>query len=368
MEITPYDSNILRVLQKTRVTASAVLPYKASLTGAMNFYSFVYGPLLWIAFLTFGLGLLTRITLVILINANRYLLIAKGFSFKNMAGTLVRLLSPLHNTIIKRPVYTLLRYVFHGCVITVPIFLVGHISLWEESRFELSWAPIPDSWAEVMTLIVIGTCILFLARRAILPTIRRSTSLGDYLLIFLTGLPFLTGYCYVRDIPESIPLISRNMEMLHVLSGEILLIMVAILFCESRFNREKCIICGSCELSCPENAIKLIDEGESRVVEYSFYQCVCCASCATICPEGAVELRHKISVKMFGRITYGERARARLELCRMCGTPFVPVPQIEKIREMIDHESVLVCLKCKKMHSASVLNYPGGLEKALNKY
>jgi hypothetical protein len=40
----------------------------------------------------------------------------------------------------KNLVFMPLVYIFHICLIVVPILLAGHVSLWEESRFPWSWA------------------------------------------------------------------------------------------------------------------------------------------------------------------------------------------------------------------------------------
>jgi len=46
---------------------------------------------------------------------------------------------------LKKPIYAVVRYIFHICLIAVPVWLSGHIALWEESRFELNWRALPDA-------------------------------------------------------------------------------------------------------------------------------------------------------------------------------------------------------------------------------
>jgi nitrate reductase gamma subunit len=96
--------------------------------------------------------------------------------------------------IIKRPVYTTLRYIFHACLVVVPIWFSGHIVLWEESSFELYWTEIPDEWADWMTILLLFLAVYFLIRRIILTNIRAVSSISDHLLIIIAALPFMTGY------------------------------------------------------------------------------------------------------------------------------------------------------------------------------
>jgi len=63
---------------------------------------------------------------------------------------------------LKKPIYAVVRYIFHICLIAVPVWLAGHIALWEESRFELNWRALPDAWADWMTLLLLGLAIYFL--------------------------------------------------------------------------------------------------------------------------------------------------------------------------------------------------------------
>ena len=126
----------------------------------MGFSSFIEGPLLWIVFLLFIIGIIARIVFFFfeIIKSSR----DKDYRLRYSLATFGRSLLPFHNAVIKKPIYAIVRYVFHICLIAVPIWLSGHIALWEESRFELTWRSLPDAWADWMTLLLLGLAIYFL--------------------------------------------------------------------------------------------------------------------------------------------------------------------------------------------------------------
>jgi len=135
----------------------------------MDFYDFAVGPLLWISFLVFLIGSLLRVVLFFYVSLQKDKAIYRYFSWKYVLATFGRWLFPFNKDVAKNPVYTILAYVFHICLLVVPIWFSGHISLWEESRLEWSWSSIPDSLADWMTIILLGIVIFFLLRRIISP-------------------------------------------------------------------------------------------------------------------------------------------------------------------------------------------------------
>ena len=192
----------------------------------MDFYMFVEGPLLWIAFLTFIIGSLMRGAVFLLLSSKKDRIIYQHFSWKYVFSTLGRWLLPLNKDVAKNPVFTIPAYIFHICLIVVPIWLAGHISLWEESRFGWSWSAIPDGLADWMTLIFLGIALFFLLRRIFSADIRLISAFSDYFLIVVTALPFLTGYFVTHGTLDSVGFLGDNMQLIHMLSGEIMLILI----------------------------------------------------------------------------------------------------------------------------------------------
>jgi hypothetical protein len=192
----------------------------------MDFYFFVEGPLLWVAFLTFIIGSLVRVAIFFSLSRKRDKVIYQYFSWKYVLATYARWVLPINKDVIKDPVFTILAYIFHICLIVLPIWLAGHINLWEESRFEWYWTPIPDGVADWMTLIFLGIALFFLLRRIISADIRLISTVSDYLLLLVTALPFLTGYFLTHGTLDSISFLGENMQLFHMLSAELMLILI----------------------------------------------------------------------------------------------------------------------------------------------
>ena len=192
----------------------------------MSFYSFVEGPLLWISILTFVIGILIRVALFLVVSRQKDKIIYEHFKWKYILITFIRWLLPLNKDVIKNPVFTVLAYVFHICLLIVPIWFSGHIMLWEESRFEWSWASIPDGLADWMTMIFLAIALFFLLRRIFSADIRLISGWADYLLLIVTALPFLTGYFLTHGTLDGIGFLGDNITLLHMLSGELMLILI----------------------------------------------------------------------------------------------------------------------------------------------
>jgi NAD-dependent dihydropyrimidine dehydrogenase PreA subunit len=319
----------------------------------MDFGSFVEGPLLWAVFLVIIFGILTRLVLFILeiiINSRD-----KDFRLRYNFITLGRFLVPFHMAVPKRPLYAVLRYIFHMCMLVVPIWLSGHIVLWEESRFEWGWAGLPDAWADWMTIILLGLAAYFFIRRIVLRDIRLTSSLSDYALIILTALPFMTGYFLTHGSLDAVSLLEDNMRSIHVLSGEAMMLMVVFLFCRTRLNAIRCTGCAACEISCPTGTLESHDEGKLRTFIYSHYQCICCGSCVNVCPENAAELRHEISLSRLFQVAPKHEIRSvELKECERCGAFFAPEPQLDKVSQVITADYLRFCPACRKTNLRDV--------------
>jgi NAD-dependent dihydropyrimidine dehydrogenase PreA subunit len=273
-----------------------------------------------------------------------------------MAAIFGRVFLPYHSHIDRKPIYSLSRYVFHLCVFVTPIWLYGHIVIWEDSVFEISWRALPDHWADRLTWIVLGLAACFLLRRIFLGHIRARSSFSDYFPILMVALPFSTGYFVTHATLDFIPFFYDHMMVIHVLSGEAILITAAFLFCKIRLDRDTCIGCAACELICPTGTLETIDEGGVRTFTYSHYQCVCCGACVRTCPEGAAELRHAIGWRNLFQLFSKDAIRdVELSACRECGAPYLPSPQLDKVGTLLTDDFIHLCPACKTAASAEKL-------------
>lgn len=320
----------------------------------MDFESFVDGSLLWVVVLIFCVGVATRVA------CSGYALL-KSLQLRSSRWlepfiTQGRLFFPLHKVLIKKPIYTVLLYAFHLNLIVIPVWLNGHIVLWEESRFEWYWTPLPDEWIDWMTLFVIGMALFFLFRRFLLKKRRAHSAGSDYLLIGISGLPFITGYCLTHGSLDAVTFFRDNMQMLHVLSAEIMLLVIVFLFCRIHLKTEKCTGCAACELSCPVEALEAEDKETLRYLNYVPYRCVYCGTCVTTCPEDAAELRHAIGLQVFLKPMRRQVIQTvTLQTCEICATPFGPEPQLEKLGRTVNTDYMRLCPRCKTGRVAGVL-------------
>jgi Pyruvate/2-oxoacid:ferredoxin oxidoreductase delta subunit len=324
----------------------------------MDFYSFIEGPLLWFAFLVFVVCILMRTAffLSVIIRSGRYKKISLGYFATSIARTCL----PFHEAGVRKPLYVTLRYIFHISLIAVPVWLSGHIALWEESRFDWAWHEMPDTWADGLTLLVIGIAAFFFVRRLFVPEIRRNSSISNYVLILIVALPFLTGYFLTHDtIVDSISFLGSHMEIMHILSAELMLITAAFLFYKVKLNVEKCTGCQACEVACPTGTLISRDAGEFRNFSYLHYQCICCGSCVAVCPEGAASVGHEIMPIRFLQIFSGRKIRSvALTACKSCGGLFAPEPQLEKINQIINIDFTDICPRCRMNACVKIVKPP----------
>jgi ferredoxin/nitrate reductase gamma subunit len=320
----------------------------------MDLAAIIEGPLLKITFLVFCIGVIIRLSFFIssIIKSGKDKENRGSYFFKIFG----RFLAPFHTAVLKNPVYSLLRYVFHICLFVVPIWLAGHISLWEDSSLEWSWSPLPDEWADWMTLLLLTLVVFFIIRHLATKEIRIKSSLSDYLIIIIAALPFATGYSLTHGTLDAVPFIGDNIWTIHILSAEIMIITTVFLFCRTRMNIQKCTGCAACVLICPTGTLESKDVKNSRIFNYSHYQCICCGSCVKACPEDAAELRHEISLKrLYNFLTKQEIRSVELESCKRCGALFVPEPLMEKIHKSFTDEYLDFCPDCRKRNTGEYL-------------
>ena len=322
----------------------------------MDFEYLIEGPLLWIAFFIFVIGMVIRLALF-------FAAIIKGgkknhFRQGNVLFSLTQILLPYYKAFAKRPLFVISRYFFHFCMIVVPVWFSGHIVLWEESRFEWYWDAISDQWADGLTLVFLVIAAFLFMRRLIFSKTRLDSSPSDYSLLIITALPFMTGYFLAHGSIEDY-ISFHTMWTLHVLSGEMMLVLTVFLFCRTIINEKKCTGCAACELNCSPGALSAIDEGKFRFFTYAHYLCILCGGCVSVCPEEAAELRHEIGVTKFFHIFSREKIRnVKLAACKSCGANFAPVPQLDRIGQLVTEGYLLVCPRCRKENLAKMLNNP----------
>jgi len=186
-----------------------------------SLYTLVRGPLVWIAFLVFFAASIYKIRRMYIMARNEKVVlpsIKKEAAWKSILHWVVPFGS--RNWRMRWPV-TITTFVFHIGLVFTPIFLLSHNILWYES-WGISWWSLPENVADIMTLLVIATSIVFLLRRIFAPEVKFVTSSDDLLILAISFFPFLTGFLAYHEwlLPYKV------MVILHMLFGEAMLIAI----------------------------------------------------------------------------------------------------------------------------------------------
>ena len=185
------------------------------------FIDFIMGPMVWIAFLIFILGLIFKLVIIIKdVNAKEPY-VYSYLTLKHSLRSIFAWLIPFFPQSTKQsPVFYSISYIFHLLLFIVPIFLMSHIVLVNEA-FQVSWVALDDGLADILTLVVIIALVFFAIRRYTVPEVKYLTSYKDYILILIVALPFITGFLAYHQF-----FLYKAMVIAHVISGEIMLILI----------------------------------------------------------------------------------------------------------------------------------------------
>ena len=184
-------------------------------------YHFLTGPMLWATFIIFIGGLMIRLVFLYRLSQKKDRVIYNhtdlGWGMKSILLWLVPFGSA---SMRQQPIFTVVVFVFHLTLLAVPLFLNAHNILWDEA-FGISLWSMPDVWADVMTLLLIGSALFLGLRRMVRSEVKILTDAWDFVLLGLTVLPFLTGFLAYHQFGAYEVLL-----ILHILFSEILLILI----------------------------------------------------------------------------------------------------------------------------------------------
>jgi len=183
-----------------------------------DIYYLVRGPLAWVAFIVFFGGSLYRLLSMAMLAKEKDSVVYAYMSFYYGLRSILHWITPFGSVNMRRhPFITIVTFAFHICLLFVPIFLLAHIILWDES-WNISWWSVSDSVADIMALIVIAGCVFFLIRRVVSPEVKFVTSASDFVILAIVAAPFITGFLAYHQWFGY-----KFMLILHMLAGEIML-------------------------------------------------------------------------------------------------------------------------------------------------
>jgi nitrate reductase gamma subunit len=183
-------------------------------------YTFVSGPLVWIAFAVFLGGMIYQIVTMLRF-AKKDKVVYPYMSASHGLRSLVHWLVPFASKNMRmRYEMTMVTFAFHICLILVPILLTAHVAMVSLS-WGVSWWTISEGTADVLTVLVALAALFFLIRRWMLPEVRFVTFPSDYLLLAIVAAPFLTGFIAHRQW-----FAYETMVMIHMISGAVMLMAI----------------------------------------------------------------------------------------------------------------------------------------------
>jgi nitrate reductase gamma subunit len=181
------------------------------------------GPFFWTAIIFMLLGLLRHMGLTVWEGIRAYRRAGdKQIPTAQVVGATVRWLVPFERWR-NRWLYSITTFLLHVGVILVPLFLAGHIELWERG-LGIAWPALPNSLATTLTLIVIVAAVAVVVQRALARDSRVLSRFQDYALPLLIALPFVSGFLVMH--PAWNPFSRDPTFLVHVLSADVLIFLV----------------------------------------------------------------------------------------------------------------------------------------------
>jgi nitrate reductase gamma subunit len=184
---------------------------------------FARGPGFLFAFAFMVLGLLRHLLLTTWHIVRTYSRAGdKSLPYSTIALSSLEWMFPIRK-LRDQPVFSLTSIIFHLAVIIVPVFLRGHIELWQRG-IGVTWSGISNSLADTLTVVAIVTGSALLLQRIAAKATRSLSRFQDYALPILITVPFVTGYLMMH--PTINPLPYTLTFLTHLVSANLLFILV----------------------------------------------------------------------------------------------------------------------------------------------
>lgn len=203
----------------------------STIISASTLYDFIRGPLVWVSFIVFFIGLIYQVFNFLAMTEKHEKVIYNPRPRKKIKPAafsleaFLNLVAKIKLSIVGvNPVMLIVTTVFHICLIVVPIFLLAHNILLDNS-IGISFFSFSEKFTDYMTIVFMACGLFFLLRRIFVARVRAITTFYDYVILFLATAPFITGYlAYHQLLPDLVSY--RLMISLHILSGELMLMAV----------------------------------------------------------------------------------------------------------------------------------------------
>lgn len=141
----------------------------------------------------------------------------KELALGTVFGTTFRSLLPLRQ---RRPIQTLASVAFHAGILLVPLFYVGHVTLWQP-HLPIPWPTLGPAASDVLTLAALAGLATLLLWRLLVRTSRELTTAADVAVLLLLLVTTASGYWAAH--PASSPAAPRTMLLVHMLAANLAL-------------------------------------------------------------------------------------------------------------------------------------------------
>ncbi|WP_018126008.1 TmcC family electron transfer complex membrane anchor subunit [Desulfovibrio oxyclinae] len=177
-------------------------------------YEFVTGPLAWFGWGVFILGSIWKLTSLWSLARKKDQTSIHYVKPKFALRSIAHWLTPFGTLGWREnPAVTVVTFIFHICLVLVPIFLSAHVILWEE-WFGVSIPALPNTVADIMTVLVILCGAFYAWRRLSVPEVAFVTEAKDWWVLGVVVAPFVTGFLAYHQIFNY-----EVMIVLHVVTG-----------------------------------------------------------------------------------------------------------------------------------------------------
>ena len=128
-----------------------------------------------------------------------------------------------------RPFYSAASFLFHVGIVLLPLFLAGHLVLlepWLPAWLLALWPRLPANLADLLSLLTIAMLAFLLLARVATPMARSLSRGQDHLILGVLLALLVFGFFAAH--PESSPADARLMLLLHVLLGDLALVLAPV--------------------------------------------------------------------------------------------------------------------------------------------
>lgn len=187
-------------------------------------YTFLTGPMLWVAMLIFIGGLAWRVVRYVKGLDWRLERVAYGpgrdVGLKGALFSVFKWLVPFGtHSWRKQPYFTVAFFLFHLGLVIVPLFLAGHMVIMR-ARLGFSFPSMPLWLSDALTIGAILGGVMMALRRIALPEVRFLSDKADWFVLLLSLFVLISGFLARMQASGY-----ESWLLWHIFSGELILIL-----------------------------------------------------------------------------------------------------------------------------------------------